>query len=47
VTGPSGLIGSEAVGHFAARGWAVHGVDNNNNIRADFYEICEAWQRRD
>ncbi len=29
VTGSSGLIGSEVVGYFAARGWAVHGVDNN------------------
>ena len=35
VTGSSGLIGSEAVRHFAARGWQVHGVDNN--MRADFF----------
>src|SRR2546423_9288460 len=35
VTGSSGLIGSEAVGHFDARGWRVIGVDNN--MRADFF----------
>jgi CDP-paratose 2-epimerase len=35
VTGSSGLIGSEAVRFFAARGWAIHGVDNN--MRADFF----------
>jgi len=35
VTGSSGLIGSEVVSHFAASGWRVHGVDNNQ--RADFF----------
>src|SRR3954449_8336747 len=35
VTGSSGLIGSEAVAHFDARGWKVVGVDNN--MRADFF----------
>jgi CDP-paratose 2-epimerase len=35
VTGSSGLIGSEVVGHFASQGWAVHGIDNNQ--RADFF----------
>lgn len=35
VTGSAGLIGSEAVRHFATLGWAVHGVDNN--MRADFF----------
>ena len=35
VTGSSGLIGSEAVEYFAARGWTVHGVDNN--MRRDFF----------
>jgi CDP-paratose 2-epimerase len=35
VTGSSGLIGSEAVRFFDARGWAIHGVDNN--MRADFF----------
>src|SRR5438309_10147621 len=35
VTGSSGLIGSEAVAHFDARGWQVIGVDNN--MRADFF----------
>lgn len=35
VTGSSGLIGSESVTHFEARGWMVHGVDNN--LRRDFF----------
>lgn len=35
VTGSSGLIGSEVVGHFASLGWTVHGVDNNQ--RAVFF----------
>jgi CDP-paratose 2-epimerase len=35
VTGSNGLIGSEMVSHFCARGWKVHGVDNN--LRADFF----------
>ena len=35
VTGSSGLIGSEVVGHFSQEGWTVHGVDNN--MRADFF----------
>jgi CDP-paratose 2-epimerase len=35
VTGAAGLIGSEAVRHFSAIGWVVHGVDNN--MRADFF----------
>jgi CDP-paratose 2-epimerase len=35
ITGSSGLIGSEAVTHFDARGWAVHGVDNN--MRREFF----------
>src|ERR1035437_9532970 len=35
VTGSSGLIGSEVVGHFANQGWFVHGIDNNQ--RADFF----------
>jgi CDP-paratose 2-epimerase len=35
VTGSSGLIGSEVVGHFSNRGWRVFGVDNNQ--RADFF----------
>ena len=29
VTGSSGLIGSEMCTHFAARGWKIHGLDNN------------------
>jgi CDP-paratose 2-epimerase len=35
VTGSSGLIGSEAVTFLDARGWEVHGVDNN--MRRDFF----------
>ena len=35
VTGSSGLIGSEVVGHFCRIGWEVHGIDNN--MRADFF----------
>ncbi len=35
VTGSSGLIGSEVCMHFAAQGWKIHGVDNNQ--RAVFF----------
>ena len=35
VTGSSGLIGSEVCIHFAALGWQIHGVDNNQ--RAVFF----------
>ena len=35
VTGPNGLIGSEAVEHFARQGHIVHGI--YNNMRADFF----------
>ena len=35
VTGSSGLIGSEVVSYFAARGHDMHGIDNN--MRADFF----------
>ena len=35
VTGSSGLIGSEVCAYFAAQGYAVHGVDNNQ--RAVFF----------
>jgi CDP-paratose 2-epimerase len=35
VTGASGLIGSEVCVHFAAAGWTIHGVDNNQ--RAVFF----------
>jgi nucleoside-diphosphate-sugar epimerase len=46
VTGSSGLIGSEVVGHFASQGWAVHGIDNNQ--RADFFGPAgdTSWNRR-
>jgi len=35
VTGSSGLIGSEICTHFAAEGYEVHGLDNNQ--RAVFF----------
>lgn len=35
VTGSNGLIGSEVVTYFDARGWRVYGIDNN--MRADFF----------
>ena len=35
VTGSSGLVGSEMVSFLDARGWRVHGVDNN--MRGDFF----------
>ncbi|MFN2468604.1 MAG: NAD-dependent epimerase/dehydratase family protein [Gaiellaceae bacterium] len=35
VTGSSGLVGSETVAYLDARGWRVHGVDNN--MRRDFF----------
>jgi CDP-paratose 2-epimerase len=46
VTGSAGLIGSEAAGHFAARGWQVVGVDNN--MRRTFFgpDGDTTWQRQ-
>ena len=35
VTGSSGLIGSEVVSFLDARGWIVHGIDNN--LRREFF----------
>jgi len=35
ITGSNGLIGSEIVAYFDARGWRVVGVDNN--MRAEFF----------
>ncbi len=35
VTGSSGLIGSEVCTYFAGKGWAIHGLDNNQ--RAVFF----------
>jgi CDP-paratose 2-epimerase len=35
VTGSSGLVGSEMAAFLDARGWTVHGVDNN--LRRDFF----------
>ena len=48
VTGSSGLIGSEVAAYFAAAGWEVHGLDNNQ--RAVFFgpegdtPICSAFR---
>src|SRR5687768_9354800 len=46
VTGSSGLIGSEIVGYFDARGASVVGIDNN--MRADFFgrEGDTTWNMR-
>jgi CDP-paratose 2-epimerase len=46
VTGSSGLIGSEAVRYFDARGARVYGIDNN--LRADFFgpEGDTTWNLR-
>lgn len=46
VTGSSGLIGSEVSSYFAARGWTIHGVDNNQ--RAIFFGPAgdTLWNRR-
>jgi len=33
VTGSSGLIGSETCFYFAAAGWKIHGIDNNQRAR--------------
>lgn len=35
VTGSGGLIGSEVAAFFSAKGWRVHGLENN--MRADFF----------
>lgn len=35
ITGSSGLIGSETAEYLDARGWMVHGIDNN--MRRDFF----------
>jgi CDP-paratose 2-epimerase len=46
VTGSAGLIGSEAVRHFAKQGLDVVGIDND--MRRKFFgdEASTAWQRR-
>jgi CDP-paratose 2-epimerase len=46
VTGSSGLIGSEVCIHFAALGWKIHGVDNNQ--RAVFFGAAgdTRWNQR-
>jgi len=45
VTGSSGLIGSEVCAYFGARGWTLHGVDNNQ--RAVFFGAAgdTSWMR--
>jgi len=46
ITGSSGLIGSQVAEYFAARGWIVHGVDNNQ--RAVFFgpDGDTRWRQR-
>jgi len=46
VTGSAGLIGSEAVRFFAAKGFAVVGVDNDLRRRFFGEEASTAWNRR-
>jgi CDP-paratose 2-epimerase len=45
ITGSAGLIGSEAVDSFVARGYDVVGIDND--MRRQFFgdEASTAWQR--
>ena len=46
VTGSSGLIGSEVCRFFAAQGWSIHGIDNNQ--RAVFFGVDgdTRWNQR-
>lgn len=46
ITGAAGLIGSEAVAHFAAMGLDIVGIDND--MRRVFFgdEAFTAWNRR-
>ena len=46
VTGSSGLIVSEVISHFAAMGWRVFGVDNNQ--RSDFFSVLndDCWSQK-
>ena len=46
ITGSAGLIGSEAVRHFAGEGLDVVGVDND--MRKTFFgdEASTSWQRQ-
>ena len=45
ITGSAGLIGSEAVDSFAARGFDVVGIDNDMRRRFFGDEASTAWQR--
>jgi CDP-paratose 2-epimerase len=45
-TGSSGLIGSEVCSHFAALGWEVFGLDNNQQ-ELFFGEVGDTrWNQR-
>ena len=46
VTGSAGLIGSEAVAHFAAQGHEVVGIDNDFRSRFFGPEASTTWNRR-
>ncbi|MEO8494726.1 MAG: NAD-dependent epimerase/dehydratase family protein, partial [Planctomycetota bacterium] len=46
ITGSAGLIGSEAVRHFANAGLDVVGIDNDMRSRFFGEEASTAWQRR-
>src|SRR5215472_17120295 len=45
ITGSAGLVGSETVEYFAAKGMDIVGIDNG--MRKDFFgeEASTAWQR--
>jgi CDP-paratose 2-epimerase len=46
ITGSAGLVGSEAVRHFAGQGMDVVGIDNDMRRRFFGDEASTAWQRR-
>jgi len=47
ITGSAGLIGSEAVRHFAGQGLDVVGIDNDMRSRFFGDEASTSWQRRE
>ena len=46
ITGSAGLIGSEAVRHFAGQGLDVIGIDNDMRSRFFGEEASTTWQRQ-
>jgi len=45
ITGSAGLVGAEAVGHFAGKGFQVAGVDNDSRSYFFGSEASTSWQR--